>query len=219
MEDSKFPIFLVVASVVSFSAIASSVRAYSTNDFLGQIWSVIVSVFTGEPPSSGQSLMGSAHGEGGGPCISCSCLGTCTTTTTIKTTTTSSSTSSTTTSTLLSTTTTTPSNQFLTEGDFNSQNFDSQTISGGYNITVDYTKNAAENMNVVFAIMNASGYVTYHPTAVASLDSGIVFAPVLCSGLASGSYSVAWIAYLSSDTNLTNPVSWSKSSELVSMNC
>lgn len=135
-------------------------------------------------------------------------------TTTSTTTTTSSTTTTSTTSTTTSTTTTTPTPQ-----SFSSTSFSNQTISGGYNLTIDYAKTYSDNVNVLFIVTNSSGYVSYYQNKIASLPSGKIYSEILCSNLPSGTYKVAWIAFLSSDTSLSNPIAWSKSRDIKLISC
>jgi len=152
---------------------------------------------------------------------------TSTTTTTTHTTTssTSSTTSSTTTTTTTSTTSTSTTSTSTTTTttmpptDFSSTSFENRTISGGYNISLSYSKTYPENINIYFIVTNSSGYVSNYTTRIASLPSGKIYSEILCSNLPAGRYSVSWIAFLSSDTSLTNPIAWSKSNEIKQITC
>jgi len=124
---------------------------------------------------------------------------------------------STTTTTPTSTTTTTTST--TPPAQFSSTSFTNSSISGGYNISLSYSKTYTDNVTVIFIFTNSSGSVSYYTTRIASLPSGRIYSEILCSILPSGRYSVSWIAFLSSDTSLVNPIAWSKSKEIKLINC
>jgi len=119
------------------------------------------------------------------------------------------------------TTTTTSSTTITTvpPEEFSANLFENKTISGGYNISIDYTKTFTSDINIYFIVFNNTGGVSNYTYKTANLQSGKIHSEILCINLNPGTYRVAWIAFLSSDTNLTNPIAWSKSNEIKLIRC
>jgi hypothetical protein len=60
---------------------------------------------------------------------------------------------------------------------------------------------------------NIQGSVVLLNTSTATIGQGLTTVQFLCNQVNPGNYFVSWIAYKQSDTTLSNPMKWSKSSE------
>jgi len=102
---------------------------------------------------------------------------------------------------------------------FSSTSFKNQTISGGQNVSLNYLNTYSENVSVVFLLINSSGIVSSYSKKLTTLPSGTIYSELLCSNFPAGKYYIAWVAYLESDKELTNPIAWSIVNQRIEIIC
>jgi len=85
---------------------------------------------------------------------------------------------------------------------------------GKHACSLSYDNQLGEKTQIVFLFKNCeTGKVIHHPLVKADEGTGTVQTEFACPPGELDAYCVSWQAYRESDTNLANPVAWSKSTE------
>ncbi|MCK4491147.1 MAG: hypothetical protein KAU03_00885 [Candidatus Altiarchaeales archaeon] len=120
-----------------------------------------------------------------------------------------------------STTTTTTSETTTTViSKLSFSNFVCSQIEGGNKCSLNYENNAGEEIIVLLLFKSAkTGKIVSTGALIVPEGTGTVVSILLCNSVDPGKYNALWRAYKESDSKLTDPLAWSKSTEVKDITC
>jgi hypothetical protein len=101
-------------------------------------------------------------------------------------------------------------------GNFVGSDFVCERIQNRNTCTIDYTTNLTGAV-VLFTMFDSDGVVTQTSNTVISSLSGIATGNLFCSTQVNRTFNAEWIVY--SDSTLTTPIKWVRSSEILQVLC
>jgi hypothetical protein len=99
-----------------------------------------------------------------------------------------------------------------------SLSFKCSVTSNGYRCDFGFVTNYLDDATVLFLVSNSKGKVVSSGGSTAVSGGELVF-NFYCSTFGSGDYTISWLAFKGSDTNLANPIDGSTTSEDIVLKC
>ena len=97
-------------------------------------------------------------------------------------------------------------------------NFTCSSISIGFRCNFDFTTNVLDNVRVLFLVSNSKGKIVSSGGAISLLGNSLTF-DFYCTTFGPGTYKVSWMVFNGLDSSLTNPISYSTTSEDKTLTC